>query len=123
MNVHVKISLGEFFDRLSILEIKNEKISDPEKLLMINREIRILTSDKKQLIDSLDSEIYSELKFVNTLLWNSEDEIRAMESKSKFDGDFIDVARSIYKLNDRRHHLKCKIDMLLGSSIREIKSY
>ena len=123
MLIDVQISIGEFFDKLTILEIKSQKISDFEKLKMVNHEIKMLKQDKKILIDNLDIDIYKELKFVNTLLWNSEDEIRRFESNSIFDKNFVDVARSIYKLNDRRFHLKNKINMLLGSSLREIKNH
>lgn len=123
MLIDVQISIGEFFDKLTILEIKSQKISDFEKLKMVNREIKMLKQGRKILIDNLDVDIYKELKFVNTLLWNSEDEIRRFESNSIFDKSFIDVARSIYKLNDRRFHLKNKINILLGSSLREIKNH
>lgn len=125
MNVNVEISIGEFFDRISILEIKKEKISDAAKLENIDKEL----SYSLALLDSLPFAFkdvaaeYQELKAVNEKLWVIEDDIRDKESKKEFDQVFIELARSVYFTNDRRSEVKRAINIKLGSDFVEEKSY
>lgn len=125
MNVNLEISIGEFFDKLTILEIKKDRISDEAKLVNINKELDSLNT----LLDSLpfsrvdvEHEV-SELKAVNEKLWVIEDDIRDKESEKSFDQEFIELARSIYFTNDRRSELKHDINIKLGSDFVEEKSY
>lgn len=125
MNVKLEISIGEFFDKITILEIKNEQISDAEKLVNINKELDALNA----LLDDLpfsrsdvENEV-AELKKINEELWVIEDDIRDKEAQKTFDQGFIDLARSVYFTNDRRSDVKRDINMKLGSDFVEEKSY
>jgi len=125
MNVKLEISIGEFFDKITILEIKKEQISDAEKLVNINKELGALNA----LLDDLpfsrsdvETEV-AELKKINEELWVIEDDIRAKEAQKTFDQGFIDLARSVYFTNDRRSDVKRDINMKLGSDFVEEKSY
>ena len=125
MNVKLEISIGEFFDKITILEIKKEQISDAEKLVNINNELDALNA----LLDDLpfsridvEKEV-SELKKINEELWVIEDDIRDKESQKTFDQGFIDLARSVYFTNDRRSDVKREINIKLGSDFVEEKSY
>ena len=125
MSVNVEISIGEFFDKLTILEIKKEQISDENKLANINKELNALNA----LLDSLpfsrvdvESEV-NELKVINEKLWAIEDDIRDKESQKSFDQAFIELARSVYFTNDRRSDVKRDINIKLGSDFVEEKSY
>ena len=125
MNVKLEISIGEFFDKLTILEIKKEQISDAEKLVNINKELDALNA----LLDDLpfsrsdvENEV-AELKKINEELWVIEDDIRDKEAQKSFDQGFIDLARSVYFTNDRRSDVKRDINMKLGSDFVEEKSY
>ena len=125
MNVNLEISIGEFFDKLTILEIKKEQISDESKLANVNKELDALNT----LLDSLpfsrvdvESEV-SELKTINEKLWVIEDDIRDKESAKSFDQEFIELARSVYFTNDRRSDVKREINIKLGSDFIEEKSY
>jgi len=121
--IEIPISYGEFFDKISILQIKQEKITDPDKLLLISVELESL----KNLIDPRLSlkvaTLHKSLKIINEELWNVEDKLRIMEKKSSFDFSFIKLARSVYVLNDQRFQLKDAINTLLGSKFREVKQY
>lgn len=117
----INISFGELYDKYSILQIKKEKINNTEKLTHINKEIECLTP---LINDSfLDDNIFKELKKINQTLWDIEDNIRVKETKNEFDGEFILLARCVYKTNDQRYVVKSKIDGIFNSKIREIKSY
>lgn len=125
MNVNLEISIGEFFDKLTILEIKKEQISDESKLANVNKELDALNT----LLDSLpfsrvdvESEV-GELKTINEKLWVIEDDIRDKESAKSFDQEFIELARSVYFTNDRRSDVKREINIKLGSDFIEEKSY
>ena len=125
MNVKLEISIGEFFDKITILEIKKEQISDTEKLVNINKELDALNA----LLDDLpfsrsdvENEV-AELKKINEELWVIEDDIRDKEAQKAFDQGFIDLARSVYFTNDRRSDVKRDINMKLGSDFVEEKSY
>ena len=125
MNVNVEISIGEFFDKITILEIKRERIQQPEKLENINKELDALNALLEQLPFSRDdvSDEVSELKAINEKLWVIEDDIRDKEASRSFDQEFIDLARSVYITNDRRSDVKRDINIKLGSSFIEEKSY
>ena len=125
MNVNIEISIGEFFDKLTILEIKKERINDDSKLVNINSELDALNELLSGLAFSradAESEV-SELKAINEKLWVIEDDIRDKESAKSFDQAFIDLARSVYFTNDRRSDVKRDINIKLGSDFIEEKSY
>ena len=125
MNVNLEISIGEFFDKVTILEIKKERISDAEKLVNINNELDALNDLLAKLPFSRDdvAKEVAELKSINEELWVIEDDIRDKESQKSFDQAFIDLARSVYFTNDRRSDVKRDINIKLGSDFVEEKSY
>ena len=125
MNVNVEISIGEFFDKVTILEIKRERIKDAEKLDNINKELDALNALLDQLPFSRNDVVdeVGELKSINEKLWVIEDDIRDKEAAKSFDQEFIELARSVYITNDRRSDVKCDINIKLGSSFIEEKSY
>lgn len=120
-NCFVPISLGELFDKYSILLIKKERVNSDDKLMCINKEIQFL----QPYIDkfNLDSTLKEEIKKINEKLWDIEDNIRIKERKNEFDDEFILLARSVYINNDQRHVIKNKINVFLNSEIKDIKSY
>ena len=123
--IQTEISPGELLDKISILEIKINKITSKDKLIQLNKEYEILTLSKKSNINfSKEIEIlYKEIKEINQNLWNIEDEIRICEKNKKFDEKFITLARNVYLNNDKRAKIKSKINEILGSNIKEIKEY
>lgn len=125
MNVNVEISIGEFYDKLTILEIKKERINNTEKLVNINNELDGLNNLLAQLPFSRDdvSQEVSELRKINEALWEIEDDIREKESQKKFDERFIELARAVYITNDKRSDIKRDINLKLGSDFVEEKSY
>ena len=125
MNVNVEISIGEFFDKITILEIKRERISQAEKLDNINKELDALNALLERLPFSRDDVAgeVSELKSINEKLWVIEDDIRDKEAAKSFGQEFIELARSVYITNDRRSDVKRDINIKLGSSFIEEKSY
>lgn len=125
MNVNVEISIGEFFDKVTILEIKRARISDPLKLININKELDVLNHLLTKLPFSRDKvkvEV-DELRQINEKLWVIEDDIRDKEAKKQFDQGFIELARLVYITNDRRSAVKRDINVKLGSDFVEEKSY
>ena len=120
-----EISAGELFDKITILEIKKEKISNKEKLVDIEKELNSLKDTVIKFIpdQSYISKHINDLKEINLKLWGIEDDKRAAEKKKKFDDKFIELARSVYKLNDERAKIKLSINTALGSNIKEVKSY
>jgi hypothetical protein len=119
------LSFGELLDKISILEIKTERISDPRKVTNVNRQLLVLT-EVLQSVGGVTTEIGEttrELRRVNEALWDIEEALRAMENKGEFGQEFIQLARSVYKQNDRRAYLKAAIDAATGSELREEKSY
>lgn len=120
-----EISAGELFDKITILEIKKEKISNKEKLIDIEKELNSLNDTVKKFIpdQSNISKHISNLKEINLKLWDIEDGKRAAEKVKKFDDKFIELARNVYKLNDERAKIKLAINTTLGSNIKEVKSY
>ena len=120
-----EISAGELFDKITILEIKKEKISNKEKLVDVEKELNSLNDTVGKFIpdQSNISKHVNDLREINLKLWNIEDGKRAAEKEKKFDIKFIELARNVYKLNDERAKIKLAINTALGSNIREVKSY
>ena len=120
-----EISAGELIDKITILEIKKEKISNKEKLVEVNKELSSLNETLKKSIKDV-SKILSfknDLKNINLKLWDIEDGKRSAEKNNKFDEKFIKLSRSVYKFNDERAKIKLAINNALGSNIKEVKSY
>jgi orotidine-5'-phosphate decarboxylase len=119
------ISIGELIDKITILEIKAERISDPAKLRNIATELAGLRAIRAQTgLDTPGMEPHvRELKLLNIALWETEDEIRELEAKRDFGARFIALARSVYQTNDKRAAVKNKINHAFGSAIVEEKSY
>lgn len=125
MSLNTPVSPGEFLDKLTILEIKAERIESAIKLVNIRHELALLkaiwstshygTADLGNLVH--------ELKTVNEILWDIEDKIRLKEAARTFDAEFIELARAVYLTNDRRANLKRKVNVLLDSPLLEEKSY
>ena len=125
MSIKVEISVGELLDKMTILQIKAERIKDASKLENIKKELRVLQSqwkDSPYARDNLDEKITS-LKEVNETLWEIEDKIRNKEKQQIFDEEFITLARSVYISNDRRAEIKHIINSQTGSALIEEKSY
>jgi hypothetical protein len=119
-----EISNGELLDKISILQIKLERISDENKLKNIQVEYTELTDiGAKLLEDDQIQTLYMKLKAVNQALWDIEDEIRIKEKEKIFDKEFVDLARSVYITNDKRADIKKEINLLSGSYLIEEKSY
>ena len=120
-----EISAGEFFDKLSILEIKLNKIKDLVLLNEVKKEYEILNETKNNNINfSKEIEIlYKDLKEINEKLWKIEDEIRLCEKNSDFKDKFIQLSRDVYFTNDKRSKTKSEINKILASNIKEVKQY
>ena len=121
----VEVSIGELLDKISILEIKLEKIKDPEKLKFINNEYSILKDQLEKNIKSDDkiNMFYQSLKEINTRLWVIEDDKRKCEKDKDFGEKFIKLSRDVHFLNDDRAKIKLEINNHSGSTIKEIKEY
>ena len=125
MAIKVEVSFGEYLDKLTILQIKSERIKDPGKLENVNRELALLQKTWQQRPESkvdLSTEL-RQLKAVNEKLWEIEDNIRDKERNSNFDTGFIELARAVYFTNDERARIKRVINEKLGSELIEEKSY
>ena len=125
MLVNIPVSVGELFDKVSILEIKKKKIKNREHLKTIKYELNKLNLiiKKKRLNSRLIRTEFNKLKNINLRLWNIEDKKRKYEKNKNFDGNFIYLARKVYLLNDKRALIKLNINNLSGSQIKEVKSY
>ena len=121
----VEVSLGELLDKISILEIKSEKIKDLEKLNFINDEYKILKDQLNINIKNYSEikSLYNSLKEINSKLWVIEDDKRLCEKNSDFGEKFIKLSRDVHFLNDERAKLKLEINDKTGSKIKEIKEY
>jgi hypothetical protein len=121
----VEVSVGELLDKISILEIKKEKIKDPEKLKFINDEHTILKNQLDQNVKSDDklNSLFQSLKEINARLWVIEDDKRMCEKNSDFTENFIKLSRDVHFLNDNRAKIKLEINNHTGSKIKEIKEY
>jgi hypothetical protein len=125
MSIETPLPVGDFIDRLTILDIKSERVDDPVKLRNIEREraaLRQIWCDSVYLGASIEGE-QRELMLVNAELWEVEERIRMKEQRGEFDREFIALARSIYRLNDRRARVKRAINLKVGSDLIEEKSY
>ena len=121
----VEVSVGELLDKISILEIKKEKIKNQEKLKFITDEYNILKAelDKNITLDEKLSDLFGSLKDINSKLWVIEDEKRMCEKNTDFGEKFIKLSRDIHFLNDKRAKIKLDINNHTGSKIKEIKEY
>ena len=121
----VEVSTGELLDKISILEIKQEKIKDPEKLKFINNEHSILKDQLEKNVKSDDKlkDLYQSLKEINAKLWLIEDDKRQCEKDKDFGEKFIRLSRDVHFLNDDRAKIKLEINHHTGSTIKEIKEY
>ncbi len=120
-----EISAGELIDKITILEIKKEKIVSKDKILEINKELISLNETMKKHIPNQATikNFKDDLKNINLKLWDIEDGKRLAEKNNLFDDNFIKLARNVYKFNDERARLKLEINKVLGSNIKEVKSY
>jgi len=118
---YIPVSIGELYDKYTILQIKQNKITCMEKLKSVNNELDYL----KKIIHNynLDNDLVNELKTINETLWTIEANIRKKENIKSFDDEFINLARNVYITNDKRSKLKHKINSILKSEINDIKDY
>ena len=125
MSIKIELSVGELLDKISILQIKIERIDDPSKLVNIKKELDVLLTlwgDSDYSSHDLESE-KNQLKGINEELWDIEDKIRDKERNQVFDQDFIELARAVYITNDKRADIKRIINSKTGSELIEEKSY
>ena len=120
-----EISAGELIDKITILEIKKEKITNKDKLIEIEKELLSLNDTMKKFIpnNSEISKFKDSLKDINLKLWDIEDGKRSAEKNNDFGEKFVELARKVYKFNDERAKIKLSINNALGSNIKEVKSY
>ena len=121
--IKVPISNGELLDKITILQIKRDKIKDEEKQKHIIRELEELTILMKTLPMNEINNLFSDLKEINTQLWDVEDALRDKERNATFDNEFIQLARNVYFTNDKRSQVKLKINNISKSELVEVKSY
>ena len=124
--ISAPVSPGELIDKITILEIKQERIEDADKVKNVNAELELLEalwSSSVYISTAFVENKRAELKAINGELWVIEDDLRLKESKAEFDQDFIELARSVYFTNDRRASVKREINVCVGSSLIEEKSY
>ena len=123
--IYIEASIGELIDKITILEIKRKKIQDKNSLEIVNKEYSSLTDtmEKNLVINYKIKNLWEELREINLKLWEIEDSKRLAEKNKKFDENFIELARNVYRFNDKRAKIKSQINQLSGSSIREIKQY
>ena len=123
--IYSELSAGELFDKISILEIKTNKIKDKDKRNIVLKELSSLQETASENIkkSKLITKLYKKLKFINLKLWKIEDDIRDCERKRNFGDKFIKLARAVYFTNDERSLVKNKINSLTKSNISEVKSY
>ena len=124
-SILTEIGVGELIDKITILEIKSDRISDTEKLKNVEHELAILTATRDSHLANVEglSELAEQLKLINHTLWDIEDRIRFCEANSEFGQVFVELARSVYITNDKRAALKKEINLLTGANIVEEKSY
>ena len=124
-NIKVPVSPGEVLDKITILEIKSERMTDPEKLANVRIELKLLQDAWAAAVadDGVIHGLHKQLREVNEALWEIEDDIRDKERQKAFDQEFTKLARAVYTTNDRRSEIKKKLNLHLGSKIVEEKSY
>lgn len=124
MSIDMKVPLGDAFDKMTILEIKAQNVSDNDKKININNELSYIKEKLNKYFESTElKDLYKDLKDVNQALWDIEDSIRLKEKDKSFDQGFIDLARSVYVTNDKRAVIKKEINILLNSEFVEEKIY
>ncbi|MAP04776.1 MAG: hypothetical protein CME48_07365 [Halieaceae bacterium] len=123
--IQIQVSAGELLDKITILEIKNERISDPKKLTNVRKELVSLEAENPFDLNNWTelSALLEELRMVNRNLWDIEDQIRSCENISDFGDTFVQLARSVYIQNDARADIKKRINILTKSNLTEEKSY
>lgn len=123
--ITIQASLGEVLDKISILVLKKEKLEKPEAVENVLMELDVLHSaiESSQMGESLSHPLFGALAEVNGQLWVVEDDLRELESKRIFNSDFVELARSVYRLNDRRAAIKRELNVIYGSVLIEEKSY
>ena len=122
--IHVPVSVGELIDKLSILHVKQTKITDEKKLEYVNKEFELLYNMSSEFLSQPEIEtLYHQLVETNTNLWDIEDRLRVLEVEKRFEGEFIEFARKVYFTNDERFRLKNEINKFTDSEIREVKEY
>ena len=124
-NILVPVSPGEVLDKITILEIKSERMTDPAKVANVRVELALLRDTWSQAVqeDEVVRRLHDALKEINEKLWEIEDDIRDKERVKEFDERFVELARSVYFTNDRRSQVKKELNLHLGSQIIEEKSY
>jgi len=122
--ITIPVSVGELIDKLSILHVKQLKISNEEKLEYVNKEFELLYNISSYYLNNQEIEnLYHQLVEINKKLWDIEDKLRVIESENNFDSTFIELARKVYFTNDERFRLKNEINLITSSEIREMKDY
>jgi hypothetical protein len=125
MSIRVEVSVGEFIDKLTILEIKRERMRDPARVANVRRELEVLNAAwvaSGFASHDIGAE-QRELRAVNERLWEIEDQLRALEAEGRFDARFVELARLVYHTNDQRAAIKQRINLRLGSSLIEEKQH
>jgi hypothetical protein len=125
MKISIPVSLGELYDKISILQIKKDKISDLDKLKNIEKELEELEMILNKIWNKhgFDNVMFVHIKDINEKLWDVEDKLRIKEKNKLYDEEFIQLARSVYFWNDKRSNVKKEINIKFGSDIIEEKSY
>ena len=122
--IHTPVSVGELIDKLSILHVKQTKITNEEKLIYVNKEFELLYNMSSVYLENAEIEsLYHQLVDTNSKLWDIEDRLRVLESEGRWEGEFVDFARKVYFTNDIRFELKNEINKITDSEIREVKDY
>ena len=123
--ITIKVSYGELLDKISILEIKKTKLTNSDDIKKVSFELSLLAKalNKSNIINNSINQLFNELKKVNLQLWEVEDRIREKEKCNFFDDEFIELARSVYKTNDKRSKIKKEININSKSEVFEVKSY
>ena len=125
MEITIRVSPGELLDKITILEIKSARVDDADKLRNIRYELELLEQSWQGMTqdEAALNELHHELRAINEILWDIEDQIRALEAAKTFDQHFVELARRVYITNDRRAGVKRRVNELLGSDIVEEKHY
>lgn len=122
--VMIPVSVGELIDKLSILHVKKMKISNEDKLRLVNKEFDLLDKLSSIYLEKPEvKSLYQQLCDINGKLWDVEDELRILETRKSFNIDFIELARKVYFTNDERFRLKNEINLISNSEIKEVKDY
>ena len=122
--ITIPVSVGELLDKLSILQVKKNKISDIQKLEYVNKELELLYNLSYVFFeDNKIQFLYNTLVEINSKLWDIEDEIRIFEKNKNFSSEFIELARQVYFTNDKRFEIKNEINKMTDSDIKEVKEY